>query len=520
LTLLTTAESRLARELSARPALALELRVAIAKAYRNRGEFERTRSTLRQAIAEAEQALPADDPRLARAWIEIADWQLLGDKDVGPALDRAIATARQMGERGAELLVDGLHKRAQRRLIWEGRLGDSLTDVREAHSIAVKHLGPGHPTTLTATARLSDWLAEDDAMAERLALTEQAYAAALANAELGASDPRLLEIQGAHAINLVNSGRGREGLDLLRAAAKTARQYHGGGLPAEIALTNLFEGLVATGDAAGALEAAQQAYALAAARETAGGFNRAIRADMVVHAALISRRVEAAPPMLTEFASHSNNNSWADSKRVWLMSFTGDTVGAARFAPVAIESATRAKWSWHAISARLGWSYALRQDGHPDEADRVLQPLAQEKELISWSEFSDILKERAAVKLALGDAAQALSLIDAAIRRKAVSKLQTDPYLSDLYLTRGQALLQLGRANEALEAFRIAADFWGSYDADSHWSAEASYWLARALIETGDPATGRPMLKAVQPRLAKSPMPSHRALATSAAPPR
>ena len=137
---------------------------------------------MRQAIAEAEQRTfgrPAAD----RAWIEIADWQLLGEKDVGPALDRAIATARQMGERGAELLVDGLHKRAQRRVIWEGRVGDSLTDVREAHRIAVKHLGPGHPTTLTATARLSDSSGKTMRRCRTPCIDRASVCAALSNAE-------------------------------------------------------------------------------------------------------------------------------------------------------------------------------------------------------------------------------------------------------------------------------------------------------------------------------------------------
>ena len=46
----------------------------------------------------------------------------------------------------------------------------------------------------------------------------------------------------------------------------------------------------------------------------------------------------------------------------------------------AIENAERNGWPWHARSARLGWSYALRQDDKPEEAERVLQPLLPESE--------------------------------------------------------------------------------------------------------------------------------------------
>ena len=518
LTLLTTAEQRLSREISVHPALALELRLAIARAYRNRGEFERTRATLRQAIAEAQQSLPPDDLQLARAWIEISDWQMLESERVGSALDRAIETARKLGDRGTELLIDGLQKRAGRRFR-SGSPADGMIDVRDAYDIAVRRLAAGHPARLGATAALSNRLGPADAtISERLALTEQAYAAALANTELGPSDPRLLELKGAHAFNLFEAGRPREAIDLLRAAENAARQHHGGGLPTETALLFLMRGSIAVGDVAGALEAAQRGYALAVAREPAGGFNRSIRADNVIMTALASRRIELAAPMLGEFGDNVFRH-WPEARRVWLMNYTGDTVGAARFAVQAIENAARNGWPWHASSARLGWSYALRQDGRPEEAERVLQPLPPESESIVWNEHENINKERAAVWLARGHADKALALADAAIKRLSTVRLQADPYLSDLYLIRGQALLELGRSAEAIEAFRLADDFWRSYDAGGHWAAEASYWLARALLQVGD-SSGRPMLKAAQSRLAKSPMPSHRRWASTGPPAR
>jgi tetratricopeptide (TPR) repeat protein len=134
-----------------------------------------------------------------------------------------------------------------------------------------------------------------------------------------------------------------------------------------------------------------------------------------------------------------------------------------------------------------------------------------------FDEDEDFLSESAAVWLAAGSAQTALDLSNRALVAFQRVRLQVDPALSDLHVTRGQALLALKRPAEARDAFRIADDFWRGYDSDSHWSAEASYWLARALIETGDAATGKPMLKAAQARLAKSPMPLHRQLAARTA---
>ena len=103
--------------------------------------------------------------------------------------------------------------------------------------------------------------------------------------------------------------------------------------------------------------------------------------------------------------------------------------------------------------------------------------------------------------------------IKIAMRRR----LQIDPDLSDLYVTLGRAMLQLDRPAEALESLRKAHEFWQEFNAQSHWAAEAAHWYGQALIANGDAKLGQQWVRQMQPRLAKSPLPLHRALATSAA---
>jgi serine/threonine-protein kinase len=514
LTLLTTTERRLAAELGKHPELALELRLAIAKAYRNRGEFARARETLRQAIDDASKVLPASDPRLARAWIEGAEWHVTERLEIEPELDRAIQTMRELGRDGAELAVEGLWLRA-RRLNILGRTQEAETDLRESHALAIKYFGEGDPKTLRATLRLLR--VQDD---DRLLLTKSAYRAALSNADLPRSDPTFLEVQAAHAVVLCEVGRGREGLALLQATVDTARQKHGSGAATQRALGSLSTGLRLTGDVAGGYESLREAQALGAARAPEGSVNRAVTASSMLNAALQARRIEAVAPTLKEARLLKVNEDWIEAMLVWLRNYEGDAVGAAELAPRAIEIATQRGWPFWIKSAKLGWSYALRQMGQPAHAQRILESLAQESEPNAGADFGDVLKERAAVELALGDATQALATVDKAIEGLSKVRLQTDPHLSELQLTRGQALLQLGRADEALAAFRVSDEFWRGYDPKSHWAAEATYWLARALIDSGDRATGRPMLKGARARLAKSPMPSHRALAAAETAPR
>jgi cytochrome c-type biogenesis protein CcmH/NrfG len=108
-------------------------------------------------------------------------------------------------------------------------------------------------------------------------------------------------------------------------------------------------------------------------------------------------------------------------------------------------------------------------------------------------------------------------LADRAIKSALRRQLQTDPDQSDLYVTHGHALLELNRPAEALESLRKAHEFWQDFNAQSHWAAESAYWYGRALIATGDAKLGQHWVRQMQPRLAKSPLPLHRALVPPAA---
>ena len=520
LTLLTTAESRLSAELSAHPELALELRLAIAQAYRNRGEFERTRATLRGAIDEARKTLPPDDLNLMRAWVRSADWQLNPDDEVMRELDATIDRARQIDRRGAQILVEGLTARAALRHYKLSRLDDAQADVRQAYEVAVRHFGPGDPIALGVAMEMVE---RRFRVSEALPLIESSYRAAIANPHLGLAHPKRLHIQSAYGMLLSLIGRGREGLELLRASEEIARRHHGGSLPTELALSALRVGLIVTGDARGSMAAANEALELASAREPPGAFNRSMRSNMLVFSAIAARRIDVALPLVHEAEALAIRRGDArrdvatvlvNQHKVWLLNFAGDTVAAEDLAERTIGLAEAQGVRPFVRSIRLAWSYALRKNGKAREAERLLADLPDPR-LGDLDEQENFLSESAAVRLAAGNAQAALDLADRALAAFQRIRLQVDPALSDLHVTRGQALLALNRPAAAREQFRIADDFWRGYDADSHWAAEASYWLARALIATGDAATGKPMLKAAQARLARSPMPAHRRLAAT-----
>jgi hypothetical protein len=279
LTLLTTAESRLTAELATNPELALELRLAIAQAYRNRGEFERARATLRGAIDEARRTLPPDDLNLMRALVGIADWQLFAGHQVMRELDATIDRARLLGRRGAQILVEGLTARAGlRHRAAGGRAGGRARSIRGRRP-------PLRPRRPDRAWRGDPHVRGNSGSVSRCPVLEVVYRAAIANPDLDLAHPKRLELQSLYGILLCIDGRGREGLELLRASESIARKHHGGSLPTEYA-SRPFVGLAVTGDARGSLAAAKEALSLPL-REPPGAFNRGMR---IQHAAVFGNQ--------------------------------------------------------------------------------------------------------------------------------------------------------------------------------------------------------------------------------------
>ena len=175
-----------------------------------------------------------------RAWVRIADWQVLDYDEVMRELDATIDRARQFGRRGAQILVEGLTARAALRQFRQGLFDEGRADIREAHEVAVRYFGPGDPIALGAALEMTE---KGFSPSESLPVIETSYRSANANPDLDPAHPKRIQIQSHYGILLCVTGRGREGLELLRASELTARKHHGSSLPTEYALAALRGGL-------------------------------------------------------------------------------------------------------------------------------------------------------------------------------------------------------------------------------------------------------------------------------------
>ena len=106
--LLDATRDRIARELATRPDLQLEVRLAIATAYRNRGAWEPARQTLREAVDEARGKVSDDNLDLLTARVRLAEWPIVDGTKALEELDAVVAAARQLGKPAVPLLIEAL----------------------------------------------------------------------------------------------------------------------------------------------------------------------------------------------------------------------------------------------------------------------------------------------------------------------------------------------------------------------------------------------------------------------------
>jgi tetratricopeptide (TPR) repeat protein len=168
------------------------------------------------------------------------------------------------------------------------------------------------------------------------------------------------------------------------------------------------------------------------------------------------------------------------------------------------------------FAARIELGWALRENGQPERSVEVLR--AVDVERLTWDgDRQRVLTQLSASHLALGNLDEALRLANLAVAAEHAPTPFT-PDGADSFIVRGRTLLALDRAREAVEPLAIADAFWRGFDPATPWAAEAAYWYGRALTAAGETKRGEAMTQATLPLLAKSQMPSHRALAQRGTP--
>jgi serine/threonine-protein kinase len=513
--LLSAAEERIATEVAGQPEVTIELRLAIADAFANRGMMDRARATLRTAISEGQHVLEPDNAALAHARIKAAQNFVHVGEDVLQQLDQGIATARSLGSRGQRMLVEGLLNRAAVRS-WSSMSTQFETDIREAYELARTALGPGDPLTLQVACSLA-WPSPIEV--DGLKIISEAYQAGRANPMVGEAHPALLRAQVLYGYHLARSGQLDTALTMVRSAIATARRHHGVGRPTEEVLTAAQLAFHGARQLDAYFEAAIEAHRLAAARHAGGEPVVGLRAMNLLSAMINTRRVDGSDTLMPTNGGMLENRRMREAARLLSQSMQanvlllkGRTVEAEALLAEGVAGLEERSIHNH-FNARIPLGWALRENGQPERSIEVLRAVVAAK-LVFDVDGQTLLNQLAASHLALGRPAEALGFARQAVEfEKSLAPFAPDG--AEAFLVQGRALLELGRVLEAADSLAIADTFWRSFDPETAWAAEAAYWYGRALIEAGDAARGTELVNRALPVLKLSPMPSHRALAAS-----
>jgi len=538
LALLSATEQRVAKELATRPDLQLEVRLAIATAYRNRGDWKRAQLVLRTAVDEARSKVREDNVDLLTARIRLAEWPIVDGVKVLAALDSIISAALTLGKTGAPVVVEARIVRLSSSLLLgqiESLDADAnlVAEAREIVALAERTFPVGHPTVIEARMLLAlvfDWISLQ--YQEAAVVLEAAWREASDSSLMGATHPVRLGLQSRLGAELCKIGRTEQGNRLLRESAELARAHHGSDSRVLGRSLALWAGSAnESGELNLGISLSREAYAIAAASEPPGSLGRSAAANLLAINLLRAYRPHEAMPLIEEvtLAQGSLPEEMNRGKR-WINQFQlvrattmlGDTERARQLAEDLLQKAEGPMANpWRAGLARGGLSQALRLAGKPEAAGAVADVgLANVRAHPRLEFLTDFVGDVGATKLALGKYDEALRLLDEAIApRLSESGLPLRrPYDAQLFLWRGQTLLHLQRMDEARQTFERAHKYWPTFDPDHPMAAEAAWWYGHSLIATGEVKRGKAMVAEARPRLAASFLPHLRPLATAPAP--
>jgi serine/threonine-protein kinase len=350
--LLQAAEERIDRDLQTQPLMQLRMRVAIASAYKSRGNDEAAAQVLRRTIEQVGPAVRRDHLDLLAANVMYAE--LMGSvteaahgrnlASVLQDLDGTIETLLGVGDKGVPLLVDAFAARIALRDL-TGSM-DPLrveAELRSTLRFATDRLGAGNERTLRVARKLARVLGNVPALDNQAALAtiEPSIAAASKDGTVPVTHPDLIDAQALRGRLLCALGRGGDGLALLGQMQETARNAHG--VRSNTYRTVLRETGLAQwylGDLRKAIGAQAAAYALAAADQPFASETRADEAMVLSRHLLMAHVPGDAEPFIDEAQAallaipdvieRDKRGQWIKVRRAWMLFEFGDHAQARR----------------------------------------------------------------------------------------------------------------------------------------------------------------------------------------------
>ncbi len=480
------------------------MRLAIATAYKNRGEYNQARAILRLAVQNA-AASPSSIATLDLVRAKV----LLGglsenDAERNELLDREIPGLRAMGLVAAPVLVDALIARES--VINKVNIKDpaaSVKPLREALEVATRDIGISDERTLKAAYALAYMLGPGvmEKKEEAAAVIEPVYRAVIAAGKLPPSNPSLLAAQSQYGQILCALGRGDEGIPLLEQVLREAVAMHHEGKELRGALLFLARGQTDVGRLDDSIATFASTYALLADREPYAARLRSTYGGDLAYALLRGRKPLEAEGFVEEMQAYRNSLSASDTaaaasldfqigfRRLWIKSEVGEFETARQIGDAMLRRYQEEKSPYYVYVTNIFMPDIDLATGHATEAEKAAEAELQyavERGTAAEMEYGTVAR----IKLARGQAAEALALTEKPIEKPDPSDaINVD--LANMRLTRGRALLALGRGADARQPLSSAYEFWRAFAPYDHSFQVATYWYAQCLLANGETAAAQ-----------------------------
>jgi tetratricopeptide (TPR) repeat protein len=433
-------------------------------------------------------------------------------------LDREIPVLRAMGLVAAPVLVDALITRES--VGNDVRIKDpaaSVKPLREALEVATRDIGIADERTLKAANALAYMLGPGvmEKKEEAAAAIEPVYRAVRAAGKLPPSNPTLLATESLYGRILCTLGRGDEGIALLEQVLSEAVAMHHEGKQLRGALLYLARGQTDVGRLNDSIATFASTYALLADREPFASLLRSSYGGDLAYALLRARRPLEAEAFVEEQQAYRNSLTASDTstaasfdfqfgfKRLWIKLRVGEYEAARQIGEAMLRRYREEKSPYYEYVTNIFMPDIYLATGHAAEAAKAAEAELQyavERGNAAEMEYGTVAR----TKLALGQAAEALALTENHEGKPDPSDaINVD--LANLRLTRGRALLALGRATDARKPLGSAYEFWRAFAPNDQYAAVAAYWYAQSLLANGETDAAQRLHASAKPPLDYAP---------------
>ena len=513
--LLRHAQSDIGERFANRTALRVSLLGLVGTGLMNLDELPAAESSVQQAVADATLVYGQEHVETLRARVLLAEVHAAQRNNAAlrEELPQLLPAARKVVADEPELLVRVL--KAQTDLaIEEGRYKECEAPVREAFELALRTLGPRHPTTVGASTILAEAVMFAGASPEVfMAEAQRGLDFALAAYDGRENSPRVIQMRDVHLRALEQVGRTDEAIaEGDRIIASASEAFGPTSMAVGYAMMNTTRQRMRVGDVATAVAQSGQALEILGARIDMGSREYGYAQASHALALMAARRFEQALPELESVLLSSEKRFGSDSwdsltmryQRALALANLG-RADEARSAMMIPPDPQQENYDEVWVNRMQGAVALLTGD-----YDAAIAKLSAAKQSVAGpkatSREATILTYLGLAQLERGKHADALATLSRAQQLNETLKIRMNPTYADVLSGLGRAHIGLQSPAAALAPLERADAFWREFDAENVAGGAAAYWLSRSYALTGRKADAEAALSRARALLVHSPL--------------